>query len=70
MSSSGGGYAGQSSSDDRTPQLRWTRDLHKRFVLAVSELGGADSESSRGQFLLRLCIDSDDHGLSLASLII
>jgi hypothetical protein len=48
-SSGGGGYSGQSGG------LRWTRDLHSRFVLAVSALGGADSEFSSCTILLRLC---------------
>jgi len=30
----------------KTPRLRWTPDLHRRFVHAVERLGGQDSESS------------------------
>ena len=29
------------------PRLRWTRQLHERFVLAVSELGGADGATPK-----------------------
>lgn len=29
----------------KTPRLRWTPDLHLRFVHAVGRLGGPDSES-------------------------
>lgn len=29
---------------DPKPRLRWTADLHDRFVDAVKELGGPDSE--------------------------
>lgn len=32
-------------STDPRPRLRWTADLHERFVDAVAQLGGADSES-------------------------
>lgn len=30
---------------DPKPRLRWTADLHDRFVDAVTQLGGASSES-------------------------
>ena len=30
---------------DPKPRLRWTSDLHDRFVHAVTKLGGPDSES-------------------------
>lgn len=43
MSSLGGGQ--QQQGEART-RLRWTRQLHDRFVLAVAQLGGADSKSS------------------------
>jgi len=29
---------------DPKPRLRWTSDLHERFVDAVTQLGGASSE--------------------------
>ena len=29
---------------DPKPRLRWTQDLHERFVDAVTQLGGASSE--------------------------
>lgn len=32
-------------STDPRPRLRWTADLHERFVDAVTQLGGPDSES-------------------------
>jgi hypothetical protein len=33
-----------SSSADPKPRLRWTPQLHERFVDAVTQLGGADSK--------------------------
>jgi hypothetical protein len=40
--SSGG--EGSLSPMDPKPRLRWTPELHERFVDAVTQLGGADSE--------------------------
>lgn len=33
------------SSADPKPRLRWTPELHERFMDAVSQLGGSDSKS-------------------------
>lgn len=43
----GGNAAGESGlvlSTDAKPRLKWTPDLHERFIEAVNQLGGADSE--------------------------
>lgn len=40
---SGGG--GVVMTRDPKPRLRWTADLHDRFVDAVTKLGGPDSKS-------------------------
>jgi hypothetical protein len=31
-------------STDSKPRLRWTTDLHQRFIDAINQLGGADSK--------------------------
>lgn len=40
----GGGDAGLVLSTDAKPRLKWTPELHDRFVEAVHQLGGPDSE--------------------------
>ncbi|KAK4768785.1 hypothetical protein SAY86_026935 [Trapa natans] len=40
----GPGDSGLVLSTDAKPRLKWTTDLHERFVEAVSHLGGADSK--------------------------
>lgn len=32
-------------STDAKPRLKWTPDLHQRFIEAVNQLGGTDSKS-------------------------
>lgn len=39
------GGGGVMMTRDSKPRLRWTADLHDRFVDAVTKLGGPDSES-------------------------
>lgn len=36
--------SGEFSPTDPKPRLRWTAELHERFVDAVNQLGGADSK--------------------------
>lgn len=40
----GGGGGGVMMTRDPKPRLRWTADLHDRFVDAVTKLGGPDSK--------------------------
>lgn len=40
----GSGDSGLVLSTDAKPRLKWTPDLHERFIEAVNQLGGADSE--------------------------
>ena len=41
----GAGDSGLVLSTDAKPRLKWTPDLHGRFVEAVNQLGGPDSKS-------------------------
>ena len=40
----GSGDSGLVLSTDAKPRLKWTPDLHERFIEAVNELGGVDSK--------------------------
>lgn len=44
MSPYGSSGEGSLSPMDPKPRLRWTSELHERFVDAVTQLGGADSK--------------------------
>ncbi|GAU37658.1 hypothetical protein TSUD_220830 [Trifolium subterraneum] len=37
-------------STDSKPRLRWTTDLHQRFIDAINQLGGADSKSNTKEY--------------------
>ncbi|CAA3015875.1 myb family transcription factor PHL8-like [Olea europaea subsp. europaea] len=47
-------------SSDAKPRLKWTQELHQRFVDAVEQLGGADKATPKS--LMRMM---DIHGLTL-----
>ena len=70
MASSCGGAQQQQGGEARA-RLKWTRDLHDRFGLAVAQLGGADSKSPppwrapSSAVALPLALISD-HDLSLS----
>lgn len=40
----GTGDSGLVLSSDAKPRLKWTLDLHERFIEAVNQLGGAESK--------------------------
>lgn len=40
----GSGDSGLVLSTDAKPRLKWTPDLHERFIEAVNQLGGAESK--------------------------
>ncbi|KAG4988867.1 hypothetical protein JHK85_031850 [Glycine max] len=56
----GSGDSGLVLSTDAKPRLKWTPDLHARFIEAVQQLGGADSNSKNG---------NETHGDSRAYLV-
>ncbi|KAL7615934.1 myb-related protein 2 [Lactuca sativa] len=43
----GGGDSGLVLSTDAKPRLKWTPDLHERFIEAVNQLGGADKATPK-----------------------
>lgn len=58
--------SGEVSPVDPKPRLRWTPELHERFVEAVSQLGGADSKSAHNLFSLTNA-QRINHGFSNSS---
>jgi hypothetical protein len=42
-------------STDAKPRLKWTPDLHARFIEAVNQLGGADSKYTYDIHILFCC---------------
>jgi SHAQKYF class myb-like DNA-binding protein len=49
-----GGDAGLILSTDAKPRLKWTPELHERFVEAVHQLGGPDSEYTIETHIMRI----------------
>ncbi|KAF8043590.1 hypothetical protein BT93_A1803 [Corymbia citriodora subsp. variegata] len=47
QAANGPGDSGLMLSTDAKPRLKWTADLHKRFVEAVNQLGGADKATPK-----------------------
>lgn len=47
QAANGPGDSGLILSTDAKPRLKWTTDLHKRFVEAVNQLGGADKATPK-----------------------
>lgn len=45
------GDSGLVLSTDAKPRLKWTLDLHERFIEAVNQLGGADSECAKVPYI-------------------
>jgi hypothetical protein len=45
------GDSGLVLSTDAKPRLKWTPELHQRFVDAVNQLGGAESKWSNSYLL-------------------
>ncbi|XP_020205825.1 myb-related protein 2 [Cajanus cajan] len=43
----GTGDSGLVLSTDAKPRLKWTPDLHERFIEAVNQLGGADKATPK-----------------------
>jgi len=55
----GSGDSGLVLSTDAKPRLKWTPDLHARFIEAVQQLGGADSEYLKHIFVHHHNLEED-----------